>query len=213
MIFYGSDKITKRWTTLTRSILTPLQVNSAEPSKSKTTMQITYIPSILQSFTFTLIWMSLQKSRAWVLPISDEIFLKCKQSVIFHIKVWPVSRLIPRITVNTGMGEVAPGWVLEEQSSPHHHPDLPLATKYSSDNVDIDIESLCTNLYKYPNQQKWRKEWRIKEDGNKNEKYDRVWCHGAEQSIPKQSKKFFFFDILNVFQRNYKNWNRFMYAL
>ena len=29
-------------------------------------------------------------------------------------------------------------------------------------------------------------------EGNKNEKYDMVWCLDAEQSIPKQSIFFFF---------------------
>ena len=36
------------------------------------------------------------------LPISDEIFLRCKQSVVFHIIVRPISRLIPQIAVKPG---------------------------------------------------------------------------------------------------------------
>ena len=37
----------------------------------------------------------------------------------------------------------------------------------------------------------WRKKERMEGEGNKNEKYDMVWCLDAEQSIPKQSIFFF----------------------
>ena len=93
-----------------RSILTPLQVNSAEPSKSKTAMQITYIPRFCNHSPN----MDVLIKVSWVLLISDEIFLKCKQSVIFHIIVWPVSRLTEfrQSSVNHGDSCEEPVYIL-----------------------------------------------------------------------------------------------------